>query len=111
MRKTSQSHIPEITRHHSVQNKVPNLRVMGNSLISILKSHTDLKCFRELGTTSRENHSQLVPAVVENVELIRHQWSSDNLANFSHNSSSHEQKRSVAHVNFQWLLYQKNLCL
>ena len=81
--------IPEITRRHSVQNKVPNLAVMGNSLISILKSRTDLKCFRELGT-SRENHSQLVLAVVENVELIRHQWSLDKSANLSHNSSSHE---------------------
>ena len=33
---------------------------MGSSLISILKSHTDLKCFQELGTTSRESHSQLL---------------------------------------------------
>ena len=101
--------IPEITRRHSVQNKVPNLEVMGNSLISILKSHTDLKCFQELGMTSQESHSQLVPTVAENVELIGHQWSSNNLANFSYNSSYHEQKCSVAHVNLQWLSCQKNL--
>lgn len=101
--------IPEITRRHSVQIKVPNLAVMGSSSISILKSHTDLQCFQELGTTSRESHSQLVPTVAENVELIGHQWSSDNLANFSYNSSCHEQKCSVAHVSFQWLSCQKNL--
>ena len=45
-------------------------------------SHTDLKCFQELGMTSQESHSQLVTTVAKNVELIGHQWSSDNLANF-----------------------------
>ena len=99
--------IPEITRRHSVQNKVSNLAVLGNSIISILKSHTDLKCFQELGMTSQESHSQLVPTVAENVELIGHQWSSNNLANFSYNSSYHEKKCSVAHVNFQWFSCQK----
>ena len=51
---------PELTGHHSLQNKVPNLAVMGSSLISILKSHTDLKCFRELGTMRKPLTTALV---------------------------------------------------